>query len=189
MSIQTIKNELREHLIERINDGVINEDNFDDAHHHAFNEDYYIIGYHRAEQWLKRHDVSAFEAIQICIEYERDNFGEVSKDYDNAETTVNMLAYVMGHDVTPCAGDWEEFKADLDIESENSFIGFCNISVNDLKENGYEYVSDDGESMVILRYGDDMLEAFAYRRNGHASWGIECEMGSLEFCHDVESGE
>lgn len=116
MSIQTIKNELLEHLIDRVNDGVITEDNFNDAHHYAFDDDYYIIGYHVAEQWLKSHNIGAFEAIRICVEYERDNFGEVSKDYSNAEDTVNVLVYVLGHDVTPYADTWEKFKSELGIE-------------------------------------------------------------------------
>ena len=115
MSINTVKAELKAHLVERVNDGVITSDNFEDAHHYAFNEDYYIIGYYQAEEWLKKHDLSAFEVIAICQDYERENFGEVSKSYDNAESTVNMLAYVLGNDVVPYAETWEDFKESLDI--------------------------------------------------------------------------
>ena len=111
----SIKHELREHLIDRIIEEIITEENYEEAHHYAFNEDYYIIGYYQAEQWLKKHGMSAFKAIGICQEWERDNFGEVTKEYDNAETTVNMLAYVLGHDVIPNADSWEEFKEELKI--------------------------------------------------------------------------
>jgi hypothetical protein len=48
-----------------------------------------VIGYYNAEQWLNEHDISAFEAIQVCQQYEKDNFGEC-RIYDNAESTVNM---------------------------------------------------------------------------------------------------
>ena len=115
MSIETIKDELRSHLVDMVSEGYINEDNFEAAHHYAFNEDYYIIGYYKAEQWLKKHNMSAFEAIRIVITYEVDTFGEY-RIYDNAEKTVNMLVYVIGEDVTPYADTWEEFKSELDIE-------------------------------------------------------------------------
>lgn len=61
-----------------------------------FNEDYYIIGYYKASEWLEQHDISCFEAIRICQEYEMERFGELEKSYDNSETTVNMLAYALG---------------------------------------------------------------------------------------------
>lgn len=103
----TVKNELKNHLLNLINDGVLTNENVNDWHFHAFNEDYYIIGYYEAEQWLKEHEISAFEAIGICQEYEKDNFGEVTKVYDNAETTVNMLVYIYG----------EELLIELEAES------------------------------------------------------------------------
>lgn len=95
----SVKLELAHHILERINDGVIDDANKDYWHFYCFNEDYYIIGYYQAEQWLKNHDISAFEAIGICQEYENEVFGEHQKVYDNAETTVNMLAYIYGEQI------------------------------------------------------------------------------------------
>lgn len=95
----SIREELCEHLIDCINDGVLTNDNVDEWHHHAFNANYYIIGYYNAEQWLKYHDVSAFEATGECIDYERETFGEVHKTYDDAETTVNMYVYIKGEEL------------------------------------------------------------------------------------------
>ena len=60
-----------------------------------FNEDYYIIGYYNAKQWLKRHSLDAFDAISEVQQYEIDNFGE-ARIYDNAESLVNMLVYIYG---------------------------------------------------------------------------------------------
>lgn len=93
----SIKAELEAHVQDLINDGVLTEDNKEDWHHIAFNEDYYIIGYYDAEQWLKKHDVSVFEAIETIIEWERDVFGEVAlKSEDmNAEKIVNLYVYVI----------------------------------------------------------------------------------------------
>lgn len=94
----SIKKELANHIIDKINDGILTNDNRDDWHFYCFNEDYYIIGYYECSQWLKRHDIGEFEAAGICQQYEVDNFGE-SKVYDNSESVVNMLAYIYGEEL------------------------------------------------------------------------------------------
>ena len=68
----------------------------EDLHHHAFNEDYYIIGTYQAKQWLGE---NAFECIETIKEYEQDNFGEVSTDFSDPEKIVNMYAYIVGEQV------------------------------------------------------------------------------------------
>ncbi|MCB0447677.1 MAG: hypothetical protein KDD03_09225 [Gelidibacter sp.] len=93
----TIREELLSHILDKINDGILTTENKDDWHFYCFNEDYYIIGYYEASQWLKKHDIDPFEAVGICQQYEIDNFGEC-KIYDNSETTVNMLAYIWGEE-------------------------------------------------------------------------------------------
>ena len=95
----SVKVELAAHVLDRINDGVIDDNNRDDWHFHCFNEDYYIIGYYDASQWLKRHGIGEFEAAGICQEYEKDIFGEIQNIYDNSEKTVNMLAYIYGEEL------------------------------------------------------------------------------------------
>ena len=92
----SIKEELQSHILDRINNGIIDNDNKDEWHFHCFNEDYYIIGYYQANQWLKKHNIDVFEAIKICQEYEEENFGEITNTYDNSEKTVNMLTYIYG---------------------------------------------------------------------------------------------
>ena len=114
MSVETIKAELKEHLETMVSEGSINEGNYEDAHFHAFNEDYYIIGYHNASEWLKKHDLDAFEAVSTIQDYENENFGETNSDVSNSESVVNMIAYIYGHDVTPHGDTWEEFKENLE---------------------------------------------------------------------------
>ena len=111
----SIKTELTAHLLDLINDGVLTDDNREDWHFHAFNEDYYIIGYYQASEWLKKHSIDSFEAVGICQQYEIDNFGEVGKPYDNSEKTVNMLAYIYGEELLYSfdADNVEELKAEL----------------------------------------------------------------------------
>lgn len=93
----SIKHEFEQRAIDYVNDGILTMDNQDEWHYHLFNEDYYIIGYYNAEQWLEEHGVSAFESIQVCQGYENDNFGEC-RVYYNAEMVVNMYAYVLGEE-------------------------------------------------------------------------------------------
>lgn len=95
----SIKLELAGHILDRINDGIIDDANKDEWHFHCFNEDYYIIGYYQALEWLKIHNIDTFDAIKTCNDYEKDNFGEMSGKYNNSESTVNMLAYIYGEEL------------------------------------------------------------------------------------------
>ncbi len=100
-----MKNSIREELSEYIDERVAEMKKYKDLptddvdlHHALFNQDYYIIGYYQAEQWLLSHKMSSFEAIQIVQEYENEHFGE-ARMYDNAEKVVNMLAYIYGEEL------------------------------------------------------------------------------------------
>lgn len=94
-----IEKELLLHILDRINDGALSDDNRDGWHFYCFNESYYLIGYYACSEWLKQHNIDTFEAIGICLEYEKDNFGEVTGIYNNSEKTVNMLAYIFGEEL------------------------------------------------------------------------------------------
>jgi hypothetical protein len=72
--------------------------NFSELHQRAFNEDCYIIGYYQASQWLKEHDICAFDAIDEVIQYEKNNFGNTSTDI-NSEAIVNMYVYIKGEEL------------------------------------------------------------------------------------------
>lgn len=117
--LSSVKRELAQHILDRITDGIITDDNRDDWHFYCFNEDYYIIGYYNASEWLKRHSIDPFEAVGICQQYEKDNFGE-SKVYDDSEKTVNMLAYIYG----------EVFLSEADCDTIDELQEYCNESVN-----------------------------------------------------------
>ena len=91
-----IKTSIKEELTSYIND---NKNEYtDELHFHLFNQDYYIIGHYQAQQWLDKHGISAFEALETIREYEEFNFGEC-KHYTNAEETVNMLVYIYGEEL------------------------------------------------------------------------------------------
>ena len=92
---QTIKDELTEHL----NETIECLGSSDEIHFHAFNEDYYIIGYYQAEEWLKKHGLSTLEAIRICNDFEMEHFGEIQTSFDDAEKLVNHLVYWYGLEI------------------------------------------------------------------------------------------
>ena len=96
----SVKEELSEYIQERISE-IRHYDSreMEDLHFHLFNEDYYIIGYYQASEWLKTHDIGEFEALGIVQQYEIDHFGESTKVYDNSESVVNMLVYIWGAEI------------------------------------------------------------------------------------------
>jgi hypothetical protein len=106
----SIKAELKAHILSLINDDVLTPDNQDEWHFHAFNEDYYLIGYYNCEQWLIKHDVHAFKAIHDIVEYEQDQFGEVHTKFDNAESVVNMYVYIKGEELMSGIDTLEELE-------------------------------------------------------------------------------
>lgn len=111
--LNSVKQELTQHIQDLIIDEVLTLDNVDDWHFHAFNEDYYIIGYYQAEQWLKNHDIGVFEALETVHDYEKENFGETGA-YTDAEKLVNMYIYVLGGELL------SEIQEDLIEELENN---------------------------------------------------------------------
>ena len=92
----SINQEIFNHIASSISDYVGTD--IDELHHNLFNTNHYIVGTYQAGQWLKQHDLSAFEAIDFVQEYERSNFGETHTKI-NAEAIVNMLVYIVGEQV------------------------------------------------------------------------------------------
>lgn len=94
----TIEDSIREYATDQLNDGIGVDTLGCELHHDLFNTDYFIIGYHEAEQWLEKNPGS-FHAIGIVRDYENDNFGEVSTDLSDSEKVVNMYAYIQGEEL------------------------------------------------------------------------------------------
>ena len=93
------KEDVKNYIIQQLNDDVGLDQHISDLHHYLLNEDYFIIGSWRAEQWLKKDDSSIFEAIETIKDYEQSNFGQVSTDLSSSENVANMLAYILGEQI------------------------------------------------------------------------------------------
>jgi len=92
--IMELKEEARERIVEMLDcyNGY-----YCDLHNEVFNTDYYIIGNYEAKRFLESFGV--FEAIDIVMEYEKSNFGEIYTEISDPEKLANMLFYVIGSDV------------------------------------------------------------------------------------------
>lgn len=100
MHIGYKKNEIKQHLIDSLNDfniedikNYIDQDNKNDLHHEIFNTDYYIIGTHKAKVWCGG---EVFNIINYIKDYEMLHFGSVTTDISNSERVVNMYVYIIG---------------------------------------------------------------------------------------------
>ena len=93
------KEDVKNYIIQQLSDDVGLDQHICDLHHYLLNEDYFIIGYYQAEQWLKKDNGSIFEAIETIREYEQSNFGQVSTDLSSSENVANMLAYILGEEI------------------------------------------------------------------------------------------
>ena len=94
----SVELELTYYLLELIDKGTLTDDNVDDWHFHAFNEDYYTIYHYKALEWLKKHNIDAFRAIDTVREYQVDNFGEFTTEIEPT-SIVNMLVYIYGEEM------------------------------------------------------------------------------------------
>jgi hypothetical protein len=93
------KKDVKNYIIDQLSSDVGIDQHISDLHHYLLNEDYFIIGSYRAEQWLKKDDSSIFEAIETIKDYEQSNFGQVSTDLSSSENVANMLAYILGEQI------------------------------------------------------------------------------------------
>jgi len=97
-NIKKIKIELMHYILDKIEDEYLTDENKDDWHHIAFNTDYYIIGYYQCEEWLKKNNISIFDAIEICTSWNQ-SVGITDRIYDNAERLVNDFVYILGEEI------------------------------------------------------------------------------------------
>jgi len=97
--MKTFNKEIVNHAIDRINDMIgYGETEASELHFHLFNEDYFIIGYGPAEEFLNN-GPGIFNAIEEIKEYEQFNFGQVSTDLSSSENVANMYAYIHGEEL------------------------------------------------------------------------------------------
>ena len=120
------KEDVKDYIIDQLESDVGLDQHISDLHHYLLNEDYFIIGYYQAEQWLKKDNGSVFEAIETIKDYEQSNFGQVSTDLSSSENVANMLAYILGEEIL------------YNNDTYNLFTRFHN-----------EYLTEDKKNLLI----------------------------------------
>jgi hypothetical protein len=117
--MRTIEQDVKNMVLDAINDERLTDMNICDIHNEVFNTDYFIIGTYEAKKYLEAFGV--FEAIEIVRDYEVDNFGECNTDLSDPEKIVNMLAYIKGEEflnsLVTIKKNWnEDLIKELEIE-------------------------------------------------------------------------
>jgi len=95
--MELLKQDVKDYLVQQLQDGIGLDNDINDLHHYLINQDYFIIGYYQARKWLEKESV--FEAIEKIKDYEQFNFGEVTTDFSDQEKTANMLAYILADEI------------------------------------------------------------------------------------------
>ena len=107
------KKEIISHILDNI-DGYKGS-YADDLHCALFNTDYYIIGTYEAKKWCGD---NTFNIIEVIREYEEFNFGEVSTDFSNPETVVNMYVYILGEEILSLIEYWRLHDDNEELDSK-----------------------------------------------------------------------
>jgi len=119
----SIKQELLNLVFDLVREGTLNRENIEEWQHFAFGRDYHFIGYYKAEQWLQKHDVSPFDAIEYVVEQEIDHFGEcrlTAADCD-AERIVDLLVYYAGSQLIM---EHKQEIIEAAIQAEKNFVAY-----------------------------------------------------------------
>ena len=121
MTNEAIK-EVIEHGIDRLDEYKGQAVEASELHYHLYNEDYFVIGYWKAAEFLKKYGI--FEAIGEVEEYEKDIFGEVTTNLGNSEAVANMWAYIKGEEaLNKCvtlADNWDARLTDKQLDAIKS---------------------------------------------------------------------
>ena len=122
--MQELKQDVKNYIIDQLNDDVGLDQHISDLHHYLLNQDYFIIGSWRAEQWLQKDSI--FNAIETIKDYEQSSFGKVTTDLSSSESVANMLAFIL----------WEQILYNND--TYNLFTKFNN-----------EYLDGDKRDLLV----------------------------------------
>jgi len=123
-----LKKDVASYMISQLEDQVGLDNDVSDLHHYLLNENYFIIGYYQAEQWLKKDSI--FNAIETIKEYEQSNFGQVSTDFSSSEKVANMLAYILGEEILSESDIYQQIQFNKNILEEDDITNL----IEDLKE-------------------------------------------------------
>ncbi len=113
--------EIAEETVGKLQEGYGDGTDGADLHHELWNTDYYIIGTHKAQEWIDKY--YGFSAVSEVTGYEKEQFGETYTDISSPENVANMLAYICGEEVLNCSKTLDRrWNKRLDNEDINEII-------------------------------------------------------------------
>lgn len=127
-NLETLQ-EVAQDVIDKLNDGTGLDVYGCDLHNELFNTDYRIIGRYAAERWLID-NIGVFNSIDIIIQYERRNFGEICTDLTKPENVLNMIYYIVGNEVLNIGSINDNWDNRLTQEDINNIINELAIKYN-----------------------------------------------------------
>jgi len=108
------KQKVREYILDRLDEGVGEEQHACDLHYCLVNEDYFIVGTWQAEQFLGD---AVWDAIRMIKDWEEDTCGECTTDLSSPEKVANMFAYIVGEEIL---GESEHLRDKWDGKLDNA---------------------------------------------------------------------
>jgi hypothetical protein len=121
--------EVHSYITNRLEDGFGKDTYASDLHHHLCNEDYFIVGTHKAKEFCGEY---AFDICGKIKEYEESNFGECSTDLGDPEKVANMFCYIVGEEILQESyrlhKAWNECLTDSDHEQITLEVASVNIT-------------------------------------------------------------
>ena len=93
MNLSKQTNDVKEYILDQLEDNIGLDNEASDLHHYLLNENYFIIGRAQAKEWLGN---DWDEAISLIEGYDKFHFGSVQTDLNDAEKVANYLAYIIG---------------------------------------------------------------------------------------------
>ena len=101
---------------------------YEDLHNEAFNSTYYIVGTYVAKQALTEYGV--FDAIDKVVQFEEDNFGEVTTDLTEPEHIANVLWYIVTNEFMCDIKELCEVDGQADDETNERLIEVLKAELN-----------------------------------------------------------
>ena len=121
--------EVHSYITNRLEDGFGKDTYASDLHHHLCNEDYFIVGTHKAKEFCGEY---AFDMCGKIKEYEESNFGECLTDLGDPEKVANMFCYIVGEEILQESyrlhKAWNECLTDNDHEQITLEVASVNIT-------------------------------------------------------------
>jgi hypothetical protein len=133
-----------------------------ELHHNIFNLEYFIDSDTEAESWLNQ--IGVFDAINEIVQYEKDNYGQVTTDVFSPTKVANMYCYVKGDELL----DQIDYYSDVSNNIHDKFLQFYHLL--ETKSRIYDFIGEDLEVDAETLY--NLLNSLDIPCDGYFKVGV-----------------